>query len=76
MPKPKCLRQPSSRQRKPLSKEELGESSGFDRGSRTVAPTVLHFWDVVKTGGGALHDLGCHCVEAARYFFGKDGRGC
>jgi len=35
-------------------------------------PHSLHFWDIDKTGGGALNDLGCHCVEAARYFFGKD----
>jgi len=35
-------------------------------------PHSPHFWDVAKTGGGALHDLGCHCVEAARYFFGKE----
>jgi predicted dehydrogenase len=34
-------------------------------------PHSPHFWDVAKTGGGALQDLGCHCVEAARYFFGK-----
>lgn len=35
-------------------------------------PHSPHFWDSSKTGGGALHDLGCHCVEAARFFFGKD----
>ena len=35
-------------------------------------PHSPHFWDIEKTGGGALNDLGCHCVEAARYFFGKD----
>jgi predicted dehydrogenase len=35
-------------------------------------PHSAHFWDVAKTGGGAMHDLGCHCIEAARYFFGKD----
>jgi predicted dehydrogenase len=34
-------------------------------------PHSPHFWDVENTGGGALNDLGCHCVEAARYFFGK-----
>lgn len=33
-----------------------------------------HFWSLEKTGGGAMIDLGCHCVEAARYFFGKDDR--
>jgi predicted dehydrogenase len=35
-------------------------------------PHSPHFWDVEKTGGGALNDLGCHCIEAARYFFGKE----
>jgi predicted dehydrogenase len=35
-------------------------------------PHSAHFWDVAKTGGGAMHDLGCHCIEAARYFFGKE----
>lgn len=34
-------------------------------------PHSAHFWDITKTGGGAMHDLGCHCIEAARYFFGK-----
>jgi len=37
-------------------------------------PHSPHFWDVEKTGGGALNDLGCHCIEAARYFFGKEQR--
>ena len=35
-------------------------------------PHSPHFWDVTKTGGGAMHDLGCHCIAAARYFFGKE----
>lgn len=35
-------------------------------------PHSPHFWDARKTGGGAMHDMGCHCIEAARYFFGKD----
>ena len=37
-------------------------------------PHSPHFWDIENTGGGALNDLGCHCVEAARYFFGKSDR--
>ena len=37
-------------------------------------PHSPHFWDVEKTGGGAMNDLGCHCIEAARYFFGKEDR--
>jgi predicted dehydrogenase len=35
-------------------------------------PHADHFWDADMAGGGALLDMGCHTVEAARYFFGKD----
>jgi len=35
-------------------------------------PHSDHFWDVEKTGGGAMNDLACHTIEAARYFHGKD----
>ncbi|MDI9336930.1 MAG: Gfo/Idh/MocA family oxidoreductase [Alphaproteobacteria bacterium] len=30
------------------------------------------FWDLQKAGGGCMLDLGCHCVEIARGFIGKD----
>jgi len=32
------------------------------------------FWDVEKAGGGAIVDLGCHCIEISRNFIGKDIR--
>jgi predicted dehydrogenase len=35
-------------------------------------PHAPHFWDAETAGGGALLDMGCHTIEAARYFFGKD----
>lgn len=37
-------------------------------------PHSLQFWDAGLAGGGAMLDLGCHCIEAARYFFGKKDR--
>ncbi|MBI4910164.1 MAG: Gfo/Idh/MocA family oxidoreductase [Acidobacteria bacterium] len=37
-------------------------------------PHSPHFWDIEKTGGGAMNDLACHCIEAARYFFGKEDK--
>jgi predicted dehydrogenase len=37
-------------------------------------PHAPHFRDGETAGGGALLDMGCHTVEAARYFFGKDNR--
>lgn len=30
------------------------------------------FWDKNQSGGGAIIDLGCHCIEIARNFIGKD----
>lgn len=35
-------------------------------------PHADHFWDAETAGGGALLDMGCHTIEAARYFFGKE----
>jgi len=32
------------------------------------------FWDLGQAGGGCILDLGCHCVEIARTFIGKDVR--
>ena len=32
------------------------------------------FWDKEKSGGGAIIDMGCHCIEIARNFIGKDIR--
>ena len=30
------------------------------------------FWDKEQAGGGAILDLGCHCIEIGRNFIGKD----
>lgn len=32
------------------------------------------FWDRDRSGGGAIIDLGCHCIEIARSFIGKQVR--
>jgi predicted dehydrogenase len=32
------------------------------------------FWDKEKSGGGAIIDLGCHCVELCRNYIGKNVR--
>jgi predicted dehydrogenase len=37
-------------------------------------PHSSWFWDKQVSGGGAIIDLGCHCVEIARSFIGKDVR--
>lgn len=30
------------------------------------------FWDIHQSGGGAILDLACHCIEVSRTFIGKD----
>lgn len=37
-------------------------------------PHSAWFWDEKKAGGGAIVDLGCHTIEIARSFVGKENR--
>ena len=37
-------------------------------------PHSDRFWDVKRAGGGAIIDMGCHCVEIIRNFIGKGVR--
>jgi predicted dehydrogenase len=37
-------------------------------------PHSAWFWDGRLTGGGAIIDLGCHCIEIIRNFVGKANR--
>jgi len=32
------------------------------------------FWDPEQSGGGAIIDMGCHCIEIGRNFIGKEVR--
>jgi predicted dehydrogenase len=37
-------------------------------------PHSAWFWDKKLSGGGAMVDMGCHCIEIGRSFIGKDIR--
>jgi predicted dehydrogenase len=37
-------------------------------------PHSAWFWDAGQAGGGAIVDLGCHCIEIVRSFVGKGNR--
>ena len=39
-----------------------------------AGPHGAWFWDAEKAGGGAIVDMGCHCIEIARNFVGKGNR--
>jgi predicted dehydrogenase len=37
-------------------------------------PHSAWFWDAEQAGGGAVIDLGCHCIEIIRSYMGKSNR--
>jgi predicted dehydrogenase len=37
-------------------------------------PHSAWFWDIEQSGGGAIIDLGCHCIELSRALIGKSIR--
>lgn len=37
-------------------------------------PHSAWFWDIEQAGGGAIIDMGCHCIEITRSFVGKNNR--
>jgi predicted dehydrogenase len=37
-------------------------------------PHSAWFWDARLAGGGAIVDMGCHCIEIIRAFMGKENR--
>jgi len=37
-------------------------------------PHSAWFWDAAQAGGGAVVDLGCHCIEIIRSYMGKGNR--
>ena len=37
-------------------------------------PHSAWFWDAEQAGGGAVIDLGCHCIEIIRSYMGKGNR--
>jgi predicted dehydrogenase len=60
------------RAREMITDEAIGRVLTVRAREAHSGPHSPHFWDPDLTGGGALLDMGCHTIEAARYFFGKD----
>jgi predicted dehydrogenase len=58
--------------REMIASGAIGEVLSVRAREAHSGPHAEHFWDAELAGGGALLDMGCHTIEAARYFFGKD----
>jgi predicted dehydrogenase len=49
----------------------LGRAFLIKQSEEHFGPHSPWFWDVEKSGGGVLLDMGCHSIEFARWVFGK-----
>ncbi len=52
----------------------IGEVTWVRSREAHPGPHSAWFWDGRLTGGGAIVDLGCHCIEIIRTFVGKGNR--
>jgi predicted dehydrogenase len=60
------------RARRMIEEGAIGDVISVRAREAHSGPHAPHFWDAETAGGGSLLDMGCHTIEAARYFFGKD----
>jgi myo-inositol 2-dehydrogenase/D-chiro-inositol 1-dehydrogenase len=49
----------------------LGRAFLVKQSEEHSGPHMPWFWDVNRSGGGVLLDMGCHSIEYARWVFGK-----
>ena len=49
----------------------VGDVYLVKQGEKHDGPHTPWFYDVQRSGGGALMDLGCHGIEWARWMYGK-----
>ncbi len=49
----------------------LGRVFRVKQSEEHFGPHMEWFWDVERSGGGVLIDMGCHGIEFARWVFGK-----
>jgi predicted dehydrogenase len=49
----------------------IGQAFLVKQSEEHFGPHMPWFWDVNRSGGGVLMDMGCHSIEYARWVFGK-----
>ncbi len=59
------------RAKKLVDEGALGEPFLVKQWEEHNGPHMPWFWDVNRSGGGVMLDMGCHSIEYARWVFGK-----
>lgn len=57
-----------------VQKGALGQITWTRSREAHPGPHSDWFWDSKQSGGGAIIDVGCHCIEIGRNFMGKQNR--
>jgi myo-inositol 2-dehydrogenase / D-chiro-inositol 1-dehydrogenase len=66
-----CFAPKYVRAKKLVDEGALGRAFLVKQSEEHFGPHMPWFWDVDKSGGGVLLDMGCHSIEYARWVFGK-----
>jgi len=67
-----CYTPKNLKARELVQKGALGDMLWVRSRETHPGPHSDWFWDPELSGGGAIIDLGCHCIEIARNFIGKE----
>jgi myo-inositol 2-dehydrogenase / D-chiro-inositol 1-dehydrogenase len=54
-----------------LDSGALGEPTLIKQSEKRDGPHAPHFWDVERSGGGVVMDMGCHAIEFFRWMLGR-----
>lgn len=66
-----CFAPKYVRAKKLVEEGALGRAFLVKQSEEHFGPHMPWFWDIEKSGGGVLLDMGCHSIEYARWIFGK-----
>lgn len=66
-----CFAPKYVRAKKLVDEGALGKAFLVKQSEEHFGPHSAWFWDVDRSGGGVLLDMGCHSIEYARWVFGK-----
>ena len=54
-----------------LDSGALGKPTLIKQSEKHDGPHAAHFWDVTRSGGGVMMDMGCHAIEFFRWMLGR-----
>jgi predicted dehydrogenase len=57
-----------------LDEGALGDPVLVKQSEKHDGPHAPHFWDVSRSGGGVMMDMGCHAIEFFRWILAKPGQ--